>query len=81
MEQLVLEKVRASMNGGDMCKCNKCYYDVCSIVLNNMGAPHYITSPEGALMKRATFMSSEAITSLYVEIFKAIELVMSNLKH
>lgn len=77
MEEEVFEKVKSAINNdADMCKCNKCFYDVCAIVLNNIGSPRYGTSQQGALMSKvASTMNIELIGVVLVEIYKAINLV------
>lgn len=81
---MVLEKVRTTMDkmkDADMCKCSKCYYDVCALVLNKIGAPHYVTTDYGALMKKASFLNTENLGILWVDIYKAIDLVHKNPRH
>ena len=83
MEDTVLEKVRQKISSdADMCKCQKCYYDVCALVLNNMELAKYTTSDEGTVIMRAPLdvgiMSSG---QLMVEIAKAISLVGERPNH
>ena len=83
-EEAVFEKVRTvmdTMDAADMCKCSKCYYDVCALVLNNM-LPQYATTQEGALMNKAkTLLSMDTLTKLSSEIFGAIEKVKNKPDH
>ena len=81
MEELVFEKVSAVMSGMNTCRCNKCYYDVCALVLNNLDSQQYVTSQEGALIKRASFMNMEVLTNFSVVIFKAIDVVQKKPQH
>lgn len=80
-EEPVLKKVRLALNDIDMCRCDKCYYDICAIVLNNMGAPRYVTSPHGALMNKASFLNTDTLGNFYAEIYRAIDLVKKSPRH
>ncbi|MCL2098883.1 MAG: late competence development ComFB family protein [Oscillospiraceae bacterium] len=81
MEEAVREEVRATMNNTNICRCDKCYYDVCALVLNNM-PPQYATSQEGILMKKAkTLLSIDILTKLSGEIFEAINTVKNKPGH
>ena len=81
MEETVKEEVRATMNNMNVCKCDKCYYDVCAMVLNN-SPPQYVTSPEGVLIKKAAaLLRLEVLTKLSGEIFNAISVVKENPGH
>ena len=82
MQEIVFDKVRASINKDeDMCKCEKCYYDVCAIVLNAL-APRYATSSKGAVISRAdSSMNVSAASIISVEVIKAINLVKTRPAH
>jgi competence protein ComFB len=81
MEEAVREEVALTMKNVNMCKCEKCFYDVCAIVLNNTKA-EYATSREGVLIKKAvTLLNMETLTKLSGEIFKAIDIVKKNPAH
>ena len=82
-EEMVFDNVRTAIShDNDMCKCTKCFYDVCAIVLNNLGAPRYSTTQEGALMtKVSSAMSMENVGVLSVEIIKAINMVKGRPSH
>jgi competence protein ComFB len=81
MEEAVKEEVRATMANVNICRCDKCYIDICALVLNNM-IPQYATSQEGILMKKAsTLLSMETLTKLSGEIFSAIDKVKNKPDH
>lgn len=81
MEEAVREEVRATLNNVNICKCDKCYYDICALVLNNM-APQYATSPEGILMNKAKILlSMNTLTKISGEIFSAIDKVKNKPDH
>ena len=81
MEETVREEVRATMNNMSICRCDKCYYDVCALVLNN-SPPQYVTTPQGVLIKKAAaLLRLDVLTKLSSEIFSAIETVKKNPGH
>ena len=81
MEEAVREEVRATMNNANVCRCDKCYNDICAVVLNN-SPPQYVTTQEGGLLKKASaLLSIEALTKLSGEIFNAINKVRNNPGH
>ena len=81
MEEAVREEVKATMNNVNICRCDKCYYDICALVLNN-SQPQYVTSQEGVLFKKAAaLLSLETLTKLSNEIFNAISKVKDNPSH
>jgi hypothetical protein len=82
-EEMILDKVRIAIkNDNEMCKCEKCYYDVCCLVLNGMGAPKYVTSHQGALMSKiSSSMSVQAMGVISVEILKALNMVKVKPNH
>jgi hypothetical protein len=79
MEEIVFESVGKVISQDDeMCLCKKCYYDVCAIVLNNLGTPKYGTSEQGALMSKLSYSNIQALSSISVEVIKAVNLVKGN---
>ena len=81
MEEAVREEVRATMNKANVCRCDKCYHDICALVLNN-SPPQYVTTQEGVLIKKASaLLSMDALTKLSAEIFNAINKVKDNPCH
>ena len=83
MEEIVFDHVRSAIkHDAEMCTCEKCFYDVCALVLNNLDTPKYATSQEGALMSKiGAAMKMENIGVLSVEIIKAINMVKSKPNH
>ena len=82
MEEIVLYSVKSAIaRDTDMCGCEKCYYDVCAMVLNNLGPPKYGTSQAGALFAKASSSSMQAAGVISVEIIKAINLVKEKPGH
>ena len=64
----------------DMCKCEKCYLDVCAIVLNN-GFSKFVTTEIGGLLANLDSVSEGKNIDLFVEILKAIDRVKKSPAH
>ena len=81
MEEIVFDNVRSAISrDSEMCRCVKCFYDVCAVVLNNVGTK-YGTSQMGALMSKAASSNMQAVGVISVEIIKAINLVKGKPNH
>ena len=82
LEDTVISEVSAKMkNIPDVCKCEKCFYDICAIALNAL-PPHYTTTEQGHLMQKTnTTLNLELHGRMLIEIIKAIELVTKSPKH
>ena len=63
-----------------MCKCDKCYLDVCAIVFNN-GFARFVTTEPGTLLATLDSISKEKETQLLVATIKAIEIVKKSPQH
>lgn len=79
-EELVRTNVRNLMNKTDMCRCEKCFLDVCAIVFNK-GFAHFATTKEGELMAKIPDMNHANHAGLIVAITAAIELVKKSPQH
>ena len=82
METVVIEEVATTMkHTSNICKCGKCFYDICAIALNNIPS-HYATTEQGELMQKAnTLLNIENLSRISAEIFKAIEIVRNYPSH
>jgi len=82
MESVVIEEVATTMkHTSNICKCGKCFYDICAIALNNIPS-HYATTEQGELMQKAhTILNIENLSRISTEIFKAIEIVRNYPSH
>lgn len=80
MVQAVADEVEATIKYLDICKCDRCFSDMCAIVLNNI-KPHYVTTAVGALYDKAALLNIVALSKISVEVFKAIEIVSKNPSH
>jgi competence protein ComFB len=79
-EELVRRKVKSLMAAADMCCCDKCYYDVCALILNNM-PPQYVTTEKGKLLSLLNTTGSQFQTNLVVHATQAIEKVRQSPMH
>lgn len=79
-EELVKNRTREMMRSYDICQCNKCFSDICAIVLNKM-APRYVTTEKGSLMSLLSTADIEVQTELTVNILQALMRVKTDPKH
>jgi competence protein ComFB len=79
-EELVKLKVREMMAEYDMCRCKKCFLDVCAIVLNTMD-PHYVTTEKGSLFSLLEATHYQFKTDLTVCVLQAMKRVKSRPMH
>jgi len=81
MEVVVLEKAKDTIQyDTEVCKCEKCFYDICAIVLNSI-KPKYSTTNVGTLYVRASNLEMAEAVQMSVEVAKAIELVKKRPAH
>jgi len=64
----------------DMCKCEKCFLDVCAIVING-GFCHIVTTTEGELLANIPNIMNNSEADLFFAAFKAIEIVKNHPMH
>jgi competence protein ComFB len=79
-EELVKRKVKKMMADTDMCQCEKCYLDVCAIVLNRLQAL-YVTTEKGALLSLLDASHYQYKIDLTVYIMQAMEKTKKSPKH
>lgn len=80
VESLVRGKARELIKTMDMCKCDKCFMDVCAITLNRL-KPKYVTTTRGELLSQISTFSSNYQSELMVEVLKALVAVKNSPKH
>ena len=82
MEETVVTEVTAALKHmSGICKCEKCFWDICAVVLNTI-PQHYATTEQGDLMGKArALLNFEMRGKISGEVFKAIELVKQNPTH
>jgi len=80
LEEVVKTEVKTVLRNVDMCKCDKCYFDVCALVLNNL-KPNYATTEKGAVLAKVGSSLADIRTDMMIEIGKAIGLVSKSPRH
>ena len=71
-EVFVKEKVLEMMETYGVCQCEKCYMDVCAMVLNSV-KPQYVTTLKGSLLSKLDGMNRQYNVDVTIDIVKAIE--------
>ena len=82
MEDAVIDEAKSALKHmSDICKCDKCFYDVCAIALNTFPAS-YATSEQGELFKKAgVLLNAETRNKISAAVFDAIKTVKDNPIH
>ena len=82
IEDAVIDEVAAALKHmRDVCKCEKCFYDICAVALNSF-PPHYATTEQGELLTKVnTLLNAETRTKLTTAVFNAIDIVSKNPLH
>jgi len=82
MEDAVIDEARAALKHmTDMCRCEKCFYDVCALALNTFPAS-YATSEQGELFRKAVnLLNAETRNKIVAAVFDAITIVKENPIH
>ena len=80
VEEIVEEKTRSIVSKMDMCQCEKCFFDICAMVLNQL-PPKYVTTQKGNLMARLPTMSNKKELELAVLITKCAKMVQEKPMH
>ena len=80
MEEIILEKTKEITSKMDICHCEKCYYDVCALVLNQT-PPKYVTSVKGKLMAKLPSLSNKKELELTILITKIAKMVAEKPMH
>ena len=75
-DDIVKLTVRELMNSTDMCKCERCFLDVCAIVFNR-GYTHFVNTREGELLKKIPDMNLGNRVEMQVQVMQAMKLVRS----
>lgn len=80
-DELVRQAVREAIAGDDeMCKCEKCFLDVCTLVFNE-GFSHFVTTPQGTLYAKVDDMSTRNHVDLFVVVLQALQKVKERPMH
>lgn len=80
-DELVRTAVREAIDKDDeMCRCEKCFLDVCTIVFNN-GFSHFVTSRQGELYAKVGDMNIGNHVDLFLVVLRAIQTVKQKPMH
>lgn len=79
-DEVVRQTVRDVMAREDMCHCEKCFLDVCSLVFNS-GFSHYVTTQQGALFTKMSDMNVGNHVDLFLAVLQAVEVVKARPSH
>ena len=75
-DEIVRLTVSELMNSSDICKCERCFLDVCAIVFNR-GYTHFVNTREGELLKKIPDMNLGNRVEMQVQVMQAMKLVKS----
>lgn len=79
-DEVVRQTVHDVMAREDMCHCEKCFLDVCSLVFNN-GFTHFVTTKQGALYTKLTDMNIGNHVDLFMAVLDAVKKVKARPMH
>ena len=79
-DSTVRMSVREVMGNMDMCKCERCFADICAKTLNVL-EPRYVTTAMDEIYDRVAMSDLEKQMRLSDEVFNAIEIVKNNPSH
>ena len=80
LEAVVREDVENTLRNMDVCKCDRCFNDICAIVLNAI-KPMYSAGEKGELFVRAVSSMPVARMERMIDISKAIKIVSNSPLH
>lgn len=81
-EPLVREAVREVIaSTEDFCDCEKCFLDICAIVLNKSKLAHYVTSYEGEALTNALELNHAKRVEVRMAAVDAVKRVKANPYH
>jgi competence protein ComFB len=80
LEEIVRQKAREIISKMDMCQCEKCFLDVCALVLNKM-PPKYVTTMKGNLMAKLPSLHQKKELELTVLITQCAKMVQEKPMH
>ena len=81
LEEIVVEEVAAILKRApDMCKCEKCFADICAVALNSL-EPRYVTTAMGELHSRISMLNFQKQIEISTEVFNAVDIAKKNPRH
>ena len=79
-ESRVMERAKTIVSKMDMCQCEKCFFDVCALVLNKL-PPQYVTTHKGNLMIKVPNTSAKSELELTILISRSAKMVRDKPMH
>ena len=79
-EDKVVERTKEIVTKLDMCQCEKCFLDVCALVLNKL-QPQYVTTEKGILMSKVPTANAKTEMELTVLISRCAKMVSDKPMH
>ena len=79
-EDKVIEKTQSIVSKMDMCQCEKCFLDICALVLNKL-PPQYVTTEKGNLMMKVPATTAKTELELTVLISRCAKMVHEKPMH
>ena len=79
-ESKVMERTKTIISKMDMCQCDKCFFDVCALVLNKL-PPQYVTTEKGNLMMKVPATSAKMELELTILISRSAKMVRDKPMH
>ena len=81
LEGIVIEETASILKRAkNVCKCDKCFADVCALTLNNI-KPQYTTTEIGEIYSRTKMLNILNLSEVTDEIFKNIDRVKEKPSH
>jgi competence protein ComFB len=81
MEDIVLDALEELLSErNDICKCEKCKFDITAITLNRLPSK-YVVTPRGRVYTKLSELELQKRTDIIKELTKAIEIVKNNPQH
>ena len=75
-DEIVRATVQEVMAKTAMCKCERCFLDVCAIIFNQ-GYTHFVNTREGELMSKVPDMNLGNHVEMMVQVMHAVKMVRS----
>ncbi|MCL1848807.1 MAG: late competence development ComFB family protein [Clostridiales bacterium] len=75
-----MERTKTIISKMDMCQCDKCFFDVCALVLNKL-PPQYVTTEKGNLMMKVPATSAKMELELTILISRSAKMVRDKPMH
>lgn len=80
MEEAVADMLDDVIKDMDICKCERCRYDIAAIALNHL-PPRYVVTEEGEIYARTNELAVQFAADIISEIIRAVEVVSKYPNH